>query len=94
MANENANKVIQKDLSKAVSYTHLRAHETPEHLVCGFAMNDPSRHRSRLEAMHSVLALASNFLVVMSDQVSSLPTGTLKGLVTNRKKIAHEKCMF
>src|SRR5678815_6047652 len=22
------------DLSKPVSYTHLRAHETPEHLVC------------------------------------------------------------
>ena len=23
-----------KDISDAVSYTHLRAHETPEHLVC------------------------------------------------------------
>ena len=26
--------LMSDDLSKAVSYTHLRAHETPEHLVC------------------------------------------------------------
>src|SRR5678815_4537044 len=26
--------VVQPDLGIAVSYTHLRAHETPEHLVC------------------------------------------------------------
>src|SRR5678815_1125622 len=26
--------IDQKDNIKAVSYTHLRAHETPEHLVC------------------------------------------------------------
>ena len=25
-----------------VSYTHLRAHETPEHLVCEFVVDDPS----------------------------------------------------
>src|SRR5678815_1180840 len=26
--------VLNKDARPAVSYTHLRAHETPEHLVC------------------------------------------------------------
>src|SRR5678815_2053790 len=26
--------VLQNDVSHPVSYTHLRAHETPEHLVC------------------------------------------------------------
>ena len=25
---------VKKDKLEAVSYTHLRAHETPEHLVC------------------------------------------------------------
>src|SRR5674536_367834 len=25
---------IKREMSRAVSYTHLRAHETPEHLVC------------------------------------------------------------
>src|SRR5678815_5879522 len=24
----------ERDVSRSVSYTHLRAHETPEHLVC------------------------------------------------------------
>src|SRR5678815_2791278 len=27
-------KAMQDDFPEAVSYTHLRAHETPEHLVC------------------------------------------------------------
>src|SRR5678815_4424311 len=26
--------IVQYDFTRAVSYTHLRAHETPEHLVC------------------------------------------------------------
>src|SRR5678816_4244905 len=30
----DAVRVAEELLSRAVSYTHLRAHETPEHLVC------------------------------------------------------------
>src|SRR5678816_4790822 len=30
----SANEKLDMDYVRAVSYTHLRAHETPEHLVC------------------------------------------------------------
>src|SRR5678816_2710648 len=31
---DDANVILPSRLPRAVSYTHLRAHETPEHLVC------------------------------------------------------------
>src|SRR5674536_157248 len=31
---EAADQLVERKDAKAVSYTHLRAHETPEHLVC------------------------------------------------------------
>eukprot|EP00658_Telonema_sp_P-2_P002109 TRINITY_DN10799_c0_g1_i1.p1 TRINITY_DN10799_c0_g1~~TRINITY_DN10799_c0_g1_i1.p1 ORF type:complete len:183 (-),score=45.24 TRINITY_DN10799_c0_g1_i1:72-620(-) len=36
-------------LSHAVSYTHLRAHETPEHLVCRLLLEKKKKNKQRTE---------------------------------------------
>ena len=44
-------------LLKAVSYTHLRAHETPEHLVCRLLLEKKKIH----EAISTFFELVSKF---------------------------------
>ena len=43
-ANSEQNKTVCKDIIIPVSYTHLRAHETPEHLVCRLLLEKKKKH--------------------------------------------------
>src|SRR5674536_64123 len=36
-----------KEIVKAVSYTHLRAHETPEHLVCRLLLEKKKKRKEQ-----------------------------------------------
>ena len=38
---------VVENATKAVSYTHLRAHETPEHLVCRLLLEKKKRHETQ-----------------------------------------------
>ena len=38
---------------KPVSYTHLRAHETPEHLVCRLLLEKKKQHHPQLHRHHT-----------------------------------------
>eukprot|EP00658_Telonema_sp_P-2_P078001 TRINITY_DN7208_c0_g1_i1.p1 TRINITY_DN7208_c0_g1~~TRINITY_DN7208_c0_g1_i1.p1 ORF type:complete len:160 (+),score=42.95 TRINITY_DN7208_c0_g1_i1:54-533(+) len=41
---QTSSAAIMRDFSRAVSYTHLRAHETPEHLVCRLLLEKKKQH--------------------------------------------------
>ena len=41
--------IITESSLKAVSYTHLRAHETPEHLVCRLLLEKKNKKKRRLK---------------------------------------------
>eukprot|EP00658_Telonema_sp_P-2_P037704 TRINITY_DN27111_c0_g1_i2.p1 TRINITY_DN27111_c0_g1~~TRINITY_DN27111_c0_g1_i2.p1 ORF type:complete len:186 (-),score=35.28 TRINITY_DN27111_c0_g1_i2:19-576(-) len=45
-----ANETVNGGCSKAVSYTHLRAHETPEHLVCRLLLEKKKKKIETLES--------------------------------------------
>src|SRR5665254_9524 len=51
--------------TKTVSYTHLRAHETPEHLVCRLLLEKKTHgvHDTRTAELDVALALASQRLL-------------------------------
>ena len=38
---------VIETLGDPVSYTHLRAHETPEHLVCRLLLEKKNNHRTK-----------------------------------------------
>ena len=37
---------------QSVSYTHLRAHETPEHLVCRLLLEKKKRKKKKKKTLH------------------------------------------
>ena len=42
---------VQNAISKSVSYTHLRAHETPEHLVCRLLLEKKKQNKKDKEKL-------------------------------------------
>eukprot|EP00658_Telonema_sp_P-2_P007771 TRINITY_DN1288_c0_g1_i1.p3 TRINITY_DN1288_c0_g1~~TRINITY_DN1288_c0_g1_i1.p3 ORF type:complete len:105 (-),score=24.35 TRINITY_DN1288_c0_g1_i1:39-353(-) len=41
--------VFQSSRNRSVSYTHLRAHETPEHLVCRLLLEKKKKNNNNLD---------------------------------------------
>ena len=46
IAGETKTEAVRRSL-EAVSYTHLRAHETPEHLVCRLLLEKKNQKKTR-----------------------------------------------
>eukprot|EP00658_Telonema_sp_P-2_P023470 TRINITY_DN1940_c0_g1_i13.p1 TRINITY_DN1940_c0_g1~~TRINITY_DN1940_c0_g1_i13.p1 ORF type:complete len:118 (-),score=8.01 TRINITY_DN1940_c0_g1_i13:82-435(-) len=40
---------------KSVSYTHLRAHETPEHLVCRLLLEKKKKKKDKIESYRIII---------------------------------------
>ena len=54
---------------KAVSYTHLRAHETPEHLVCRLLLE-----KKKNTTIHNVLTILTNITIRTHHENTKLQT--------------------
>ena len=44
-----------QNILKPVSYTHLRAHETPEHLVCRLLLEKKKKKRGKTTSVELIL---------------------------------------
>ena len=50
---QDRNREFHLEISKAVSYTHLRAHETPEHLVCRLLLEKKKKKNNQHNLRHT-----------------------------------------